>query len=230
MNAHLTKPIEPAALRGSIAYWSKAAAGGAELRINGIDVDKGLLQCGGSRALYESLLQRFVASLVNTPREIRQALEASDIPLAERSAHTLKGVAANLGAGVCSRLSRELEESIRQQEPSAAIQARLTALEQHLAELTLAIGRALPASTPAQPATAAPVDREQLQRLCCQLAELLRSSNAQARLLLQEHAALLHDGLGPHFASLQRRVQDFEFSQALTELYDAASAVQLDLP
>ena len=56
------------------------------------------------------------------------------------------------------------------------------------------------------------------------------SSNVQARLLLQEHAALLRGGLGEYFESLQRRVQDFEFSQALTELYDAASAVQLDLP
>ncbi|MEI6601368.1 MAG: response regulator, partial [Comamonadaceae bacterium] len=230
MNAHLTKPIEPAALRRSIAYWSKAAAGGAELRINGIDVDKGLLQCGGNRNLYESLLQRFVASLVNTPREIRQALEAGDMPLAERSAHTLKGVAANLGAGVCSRLSSELERSVTRQEPPAVLHARLTALEQHLAELNLAISRALPTSAPAQPDPAAAVDREQLQRLCRQLAVLLRSSNVQARLLLQEHAALLHGGLGPHFASLQRRVQDFEFSQALTELYDAASAVQLDLP
>ena len=229
MNAHLTKPIEPAALHRAISYWSAAAATGADLRISGIDVDKGLLQCGGSRKLYESLLQRFVASLVNTPREIRQALGAGDIPVAERSAHTLKGVAANLGAGTCSRLSSELEKSIRQHEPSAAIQNRLTALEQHLAELTLAISRALPASAPAQPDPPAAVDREQLQRICCQLAELLRSSNAQARLLLQEHAALLHGGLGEYFESLQRRVQDFEFSQALTELYDAASAVQLDL-
>jgi hypothetical protein len=127
-------------------------------------------------------------------------------------------------------LSSELEKSIRQHEPSAAIQAQLTTLEQHLTELTLAIGRALPVAAPAQPAPVELVDREQLQRLCCQLAELLRSSNVQARLLFQEHAALLHGGLGPNFASLQRRVQDFEFSQALTELYDAASAVQLDLP
>jgi CheY-like chemotaxis protein len=229
MNAHLTKPIEPAALHRAISYWSAAAATGADLRISGIDVDKGLLQCGGSRKLYESLLQRFVASLVNTPREIRQALGAGDIPVAERSAHTLKGVAANLGAGTCSRLSSELEKSIRQHEPSAAIQAQLTTLEQHLTELTLAIGRALPVAAPAQPALMDPVDREQLQRICCQLAELLRSSNAQARLLLQEHAALLQSGLGANFASFGRRVQDFEFSQALTELYDAASAVQLDL-
>ena len=230
MNAHLSKPIEPAALHRAISYWSATAAAGADLRISGIDVDRGLLQCGGSRKLYESLLQRFVASLVNTPREIHQALGAGDTPLAERSAHTLKGVAANLGAGTCSRLSSELEKSIRQHEPSAAIQDRLTALEQHLAELTLAIGRALPASAPAQPDPPAAVDREQLQRLCCQLAELLRSSNVQARLLLQEHAALLRGGLGEYFEPLQRRVQDFEFSQALTELYDAASAVQLDLP
>ncbi len=230
MNAHLTKPIEPAALHRAIAYWSKAAAGGADLRISGIDVDKGLLQCGGNRKLYESLLQRFVASLVNTPKEIRKALETGDLPLAERSAHTMKGVAANLGAGACSRLSSELEKSVKQQEPAAAIQARLTALEQHLIELTLGIGRALPVATPAQQALVEPVDREQLQRLCCQLADLLRSSNAQARLLLHEHAALLHGGLGSNFASLQSRVQDFEFSQALTELYDAASAVQLELP
>jgi two-component system sensor histidine kinase/response regulator len=229
MNAHLTKPIEPAALHRAISYWSAAAATGAELRISGVDVSQGLLQCGGNRQLYESLLQRFVASLISTPKEIRKALADSDMTLAERSAHTLKGVAANLGAGVCSRLSSELEKSIRQHAPSVTTQAQLTALEQHLSELTLAIGRALPVPAAAPQAQLEPVDREQLQRLCCQLAELLRSSNAQARLLLQEHAGLLHGGLGPHFASLQRRVQDFEFAQALTELYDAASAVQLEL-
>jgi two-component system sensor histidine kinase/response regulator len=152
------------------------------------------------------------------------------MPLAERSAHTLKGVAANLGAGVCSRLSSELEKSVRQHEPASNSQARLSALEQHLTELTLAIGHALPASAPTQQTRVDPVDREQLRRVCCQLADLLRSSNAEARLLLHEHAALLQSGLGTNFASIERRVQDFEFSQALTELYDAATAVQLALP
>ncbi len=230
MNAHLTKPIEPAALRGSIAYWSRTAAGGADLRIDGIDVEKGLLQCGGNRPLYESLLQRFVASLVNTPKEIHKALATADMALAERSAHTLKGVAANLGAGLCSRLSGELEKSVRQNEPATDIQSRLTALEEHLSELTLAIGQALPVTTTVQQAPTDPVDREQLQRLCRQLADLLRSNNAQARLLLQEHASVLHGGLGERFESLQRRVQDFDFSQALTDLYDAARAVQMELP
>jgi two-component system sensor histidine kinase/response regulator len=230
MNAHLTKPIEPTALHRAISYWSTAATTGAELRISGIDVSQGLLQCGGNKKLYESLLQRFVASLISTPKEIRKGLEADDMALVERSAHTLKGVAANLGANACSRLSSELEKSVRQQEPLAAIQGQLSVLEQHLTELTLAIGRALPVATSVPQTPAEPVDRVQLQRLCSQLADLLRSSNAEARLLLQEQASLLQCGLGPNFASLQRRVQDFEFSQALTELYDAASAAQLELP
>ena len=229
MNAHLTKPIEPAALHGAIAYWSNTAAGGTDLRISGMDVVQGLLQCGGNRKLYESLVQRFLASLINTPKEIRKALETGDMPLAERSAHTLKGVAANLGAGVCSQLSSELEKSVRQHEPAAAIQAQLAVLEQHLSKLSLAIARALPVSAPSQQDPVDPVDRELLQRICCQLAELLRSSNAEARLLLQEQAELLRNGLGEHFDSLQRRVQDFEFFAALTELEDAARAVQLEL-
>ena len=230
MNGHLTKPIEPAALHGAVAYWSKSATAGKRWQISGIDTDQGLLQCAGNRPLYESLLQRFVQSLVHSPTELRQALDADDMTAAERRAHTLKGVAANLGAGVCSRLSAELEKMIRERQAVPVLLAQLATLEQHLNDLARAIGEALPAAPTAPQTSVVKVDPAQLQRVCRELAELLHSSNVEARLLLKDQTTLLRSGLGEQFESIQSLVQDFEFSQALTALYDAANAVQLELP
>jgi two-component system sensor histidine kinase/response regulator len=222
MNAHLTKPIEPTALYRAIAHWS--------FQIAGVNVVQGLRHCADNNALYELLLQRFVDSSAKIVRELRQAIEVEDFTSAERAAHTLKGVGANLGAAHCSHLSGELEQALHQRVPESALAPLLIALEQHLENLLAAIAQALPVSKAAAPSVSAVLDRTLLQQVCWQLAELLASSNAQASSLAQEHAALLQQGLGAGAAELQVQITGFDYTQALAQLRQLSDAQQIELP
>ena len=200
------------------------------MQIEGINVAQGLRHCADNRALYTSLLQRFLASSADTARELRQAIEGADFATAERAAHTLKGVGANLGAAHCSHLSGELEQALRQRAPVAALAPLLAALEQHLQGLLTAIAQALPASETAARPAGAVIDRALLERVCRELAYLLASSNVQASELAIKHAALLQQGLGQGFAVMQVQIDSFDYAQALAQLRVTAGALQIQLP
>ncbi len=65
--------------------------------IAGINLADGLKRVGKNRRLYRDLLVQFAATQGEAAAEISAALETGDIKLAERIAHTVKGVAGNIG-------------------------------------------------------------------------------------------------------------------------------------
>ena len=72
-------------------------------------------------------------------------------------------------------------------------------------------------------------DADQLRRVCRELADLLQANNAEAEMLLQSQGDALRAGLGAGFGLLQQQVQDFEFSDALVTLQQAAAAAHINL-
>src|SRR5262249_5828571 len=64
----------------------------------GLDTTEGLLRVAGNKRLYLKLIRQFVASEHDAPSRIRERLASQDRATAERMAHTVKGVAGNLGA------------------------------------------------------------------------------------------------------------------------------------
>ena len=249
MNAHLTKPIDPDALFNCLLQWGKPApavpalpalAAPAprparvqpdELCISGIDVARGLMLCADNRALYLDLLRQFSATLTRLPAELESALSDGQLALAERLVHSLKGMAANLGATQCSVLCAELEKAlaraVAQGLPLTAPQGLIAPLLAHLTRLALRVRQALPlepAST-----TLAPVAAVPLQAICRTLADLLESDDAEAVPLLQLHGDALRTGLGMGFDVLLRQVQAFDYSEALLTLQQALAAAQMPL-
>ena len=85
----------------------------------GIDTTAALERLGGNAELYVSLLQGFVRQQANSDEVISKALSADDHVLAEREAHTVKGVAANLGMDSLLKVSGELEAAIKAADRSA---------------------------------------------------------------------------------------------------------------
>ena len=64
----------------------------------GINIEKGLKTVIGNQKLYRNLLGKFLASNGNVVAEIKDTLKSGDMETAARLAHTVKGVAGNLGA------------------------------------------------------------------------------------------------------------------------------------
>src|SRR5262249_44928924 len=208
MNDHVTKPIEPEVLYQTLARWFRRAshaapaprgeraapAAGALPDMTGVDIADGLKRVAGNSALYRSLLAKFVEGQAGTPEAIRGALRDGDRTLAERLAHTLKGVAGNIGARAVQASAGDLERAIR----SDAGQDQL--LERVETELSTIVGRIRaslpgPAGARAQDGAAPPADPEKFKSVLTRLMGLVAENDGDALDCLNDNAPMLQSGL-----------------------------------
>jgi two-component system sensor histidine kinase/response regulator len=245
MNGHIAKPIEPQVLWQALARWVRpsrrppaANAGDAgtgqeagrplPAGVPGLDVEAGLRRVLGKQALYAQLLVKFLAGQRQACAAIRKALDAQDHGLAERLAHTCKGVAGSLGAGGIQEAAGQLESAIGQRQPRARLDELLAQLDAQLQPVLGALEAwssppqpVAPGTAAASPASAAPAvnfDGAAFRAACAQLRQYLAAGDARAEALVTDQGALLRAGLGGAYAPLQRAVQDFDFELALTQL------------
>ncbi|HYD76554.1 PAS domain-containing hybrid sensor histidine kinase/response regulator [Ramlibacter sp.] len=154
MNDTLTKPVAPAALWSTLLRWippfeaarvEPAATAPCKCEgqhfcgIEGLDAARGLEIVNGNRKLYRTILARFVQGQSKVPAQIHEALATGDLTAAERLAHTLKGVCANIGAEEVRQLAASVEDALRTYEPPQVVQERLKALERVQARLVAAV-------------------------------------------------------------------------------------------
>jgi len=246
MNEHLSKPIDVDALIRSLARWGAvgqhaddavAAVHSAsnpllpdsapKLEIAGIDTLKGLRHCGRDAVLYRSLLLKFSLQLLAVSGQMRQALAVNDLSTALRAAHTLKGVALNLGADDCSALCAKAELLFKADVVPEQIDAVVDALEVASHGLARRIQAALAFVPPAVP-EGVPVDMDALAPLCAQAAQLLRQGNTEVQTLFAGNAELLRRGLGSDYELLCGLVEQFDFEVALQILLRAAPGLPPD--
>jgi len=130
MNDHITKPIDPDQLFSVLLKWIKPKEREvpkkahvsrtdeysifSQIRLPGIAVQKGLARVGGSEELYLKILRKFVNHHSDTTNEIRTVLASDDLELATHKAHTIKGVAGNLGAEALQSASGDLEKAFKE--------------------------------------------------------------------------------------------------------------------
>ncbi|RCW64700.1 response regulator [Pseudorhodoferax soli] len=242
MQDFIAKPIEPDAMWQALARWMKPRAGlggdaaagpapdlpttpSAEASslpvVAGLDVASGLRRAMGKQALYRQLLDKFVAGQARVPEAIAQALQDGDPTTAERLAHTLKGVAGNIGAHDLQQHAAALEEALRERRPRPTVDAMLAAAAASLHALLDALRPHLaPAVAPAAD-TPAHAGGPNQHALLQQLAQLLEQDDAEAAELLATHRATLGAALGPHYAALSQAVADYDFEAALDALRQA---------
>ncbi|MFP5393429.1 MAG: response regulator, partial [Gammaproteobacteria bacterium] len=152
MQDYITKPVDPEKLYAVLARWLGHAMPartpghvGAPIQgLSGIDTALGLRHVAGNTVLYRQLLERFHASQRDAAADIRADIAAGRHQDASKRAHTLRGVAGNIGARELQALAQELEELlrldaidlVRVQERSAALCAQsdlvMGALERHI--------------------------------------------------------------------------------------------------
>jgi len=99
-----------------------------------LDVQGALKRIGGRRPIYVKLLSKFAPEFGQSAGEIRGFLAAGDMRTAERTAHSVKGVAATIGAVALSEVAADLEKAIAGQTPD---------IEQSLAHFDMELDGAL---------------------------------------------------------------------------------------
>jgi two-component system, sensor histidine kinase and response regulator len=115
MNDHVAKPIDPNELFSALERWIKtkerdsvSAPEPVEIlvlettedipEISGIDIEAGLKRVANNKKLYRNILVKFHDNYTESTNEIRQAHKDGDLELAQRLAHTVKGVSGNIAA------------------------------------------------------------------------------------------------------------------------------------
>ncbi|WP_068829746.1 response regulator [Pseudomonas sp. BMS12] len=232
MNDHLGKPIEPAELWQALSRWMAASPMEQPVatpcpvlpdwQLPGVDLASGMRRVLGKPELYLRLLGKFSVSQADFAARLRQLLADGEQEAAEREAHSLKGLAGNLGAGDLAALAAALESAIKDARHDE-LDAVLDELEASLAALVQAI-RAL------QPRTAAAVaDAPQLQALCQQLLQLIAADDPRAGKVFDEQAELLRSAFNEQYGPLAAAVRGFDFERALVLLREAAKGIDSTL-
>jgi signal transduction histidine kinase/CheY-like chemotaxis protein/HPt (histidine-containing phosphotransfer) domain-containing protein len=151
MNEHISKPIDPGILLETVARFSKPVDGVphrgetmSEVRTGGcderssatlaatgsgkspsmadLDTADGMRRVGGNQKLYLKLLRQFDEEQGGIGRQLASALASGDLEVGARLAHTLKGVAGNIGAKQVHAAAGRLEKLIRGHAPAEELE------------------------------------------------------------------------------------------------------------
>jgi CheY-like chemotaxis protein len=152
MNDHIAKPVEIAKFFATLLRWVRplspritlggraapskgretpapflpASAREGALCLPGLEAEKAMARLGNNERLFIKLLRQFLDYHSSTESDFQAALEAGDEAGAQRIAHTLKGVAAAIGAADLSDEAALLEASFLdgQRDESGALALR----------------------------------------------------------------------------------------------------------
>jgi len=251
MNDHVPKPVDPDRLVATLVRWIKpdpsrpasarptrpesgpAAPADLPAQVPGIDLESALRNLGGNRQLLVKLLHDFQQEFSDVVAKIRAALAGSDMELAQRTAHTLKGVAGNIAATDVCAAAAAVDAAIRKSE-----QDRLGELLDHLHASLQTVLAGIPVAQP-QAVSAAPapartpnravLDKPRVAQAIVKLDDLLKKNNLGAKKQLAPLRGLLAEaGVPESLGQLEACMDKLDFKGARTAL--AAIAHELGVP
>ena len=232
MNDHITKPINVDEMFGTMARWitpsnpvqapisefqDREVPQGMLPDIPGIDIKAGLATAQGDQVLYRRLLIKFRDSQSDFAAEFAAARLDADDDAATRCAHTLKGVAANVGATEVRVAAAQLEAACLAGQPEPEIEVLLgsacAALDIVIPALAvLDVGE----SAGRDEATPTAADPALVKSLLGRLAELLEDCDADAAEIVDELRPLVANSPQRNsFTRIEKLVEDYEFDDAL---------------
>jgi CheY-like chemotaxis protein len=228
MNDHIAKPIDPATLFETVARFYKRGAAPAPADPPApalLDSGAGLSRVGGNEKLYAKLLRQFVEQQSTAVGRITAALASGDKALAERLAHTLKGVAGNIGGTQVQFAAGALEKSIRDgttaSELAAATERVAAALDPLVADLRARFAAEIPEPAAAEPALS-PVDPAQSRQAAVKLNALLAEQDPTASDFIAANRPALRALFAGHsWAEFEKLVQGYAFADAQARLEQA---------
>ena len=237
MNAHVSKPIEIKVLYATLAKWVKAsnptitpapalekrAIATTELKIPefiGINVQEGLQRVAGNKRLYRSILLQFRESAVKIVSDLRAVLNEDDFEAATHLAHTLKGVAGNIGASGVQEVANTLESDLKQGKVSD-LESGFKDLERQVSKVVteLSVFDEKEESKSSRSISDRDIDFDAITPLFFQLKTLLEDDNSEASEVLYEiETHLKGTAVETRLKQLIKIVDQFDYEKALINL------------
>jgi PAS domain S-box-containing protein len=242
LNDYVSKPVDIAQLGNTLLRWlapdtAASEMGDLKLFISSLLLPPSIIETFntkdaiarlGSLNLYKRLLGFFPEENMGKANEIRQAIEEKQMQTAYRLVHSLKGAAATIGAESLSKTAAELEQAL-QQDRQDVFDKLLEELEVQISAVIAAIG-SLPIDT-ALPLAKNPPAEKDLAVLIQKLAGLLADNDAEAVTLTESILSSQPQGRKKNeLREMQRLVNKYDFTNALTHLKNFATEWQIPLP
>ena len=235
MNAHVAKPIDPQEMFSVLLRWKPAETvrdkpvlaltapvdcswspqytGG----LPGINLQDGLRRVAGNRELYLRLLTQFMAEHAEDDGKLAAACQQSEYEAAARIAHSIKGVAGNLGLVAVYDSAAELEAVLcgsNKQAAQALCSSFGTILQAAVQQISIFCSPV--AGEPVAEAVQVPVDQyvEKLKLLLQEFDSEAIDCFEQAQTALRQVYSV------EQIVQLEKRIREFRFSEALECLHE----------
>jgi two-component system sensor histidine kinase/response regulator len=196
----------------------------------GIDLAGALGRLGGKHALYQRMLSTFVRDLGDMPEQLQGFAHAGLTQEAKRMLHTLKGLAATLGATDLAAQAAQCEKHLADDaNPAGSAEALASSVQQAcnaIAHATpglqglvdaLQAAQAQPLAQACDPATApTPINAVALGIAATSLQNLLREGNMDAMQSMAELQQRFGDALGDTLNPLSEAMAELDFEAALS--------------
>jgi len=242
MNDHIAKPINSNELFRMLLKWIKPVERDAiddkELHIvseedsclpqklPGIDISTGLQRVGGSEKFYKKLLIEFYLDHHDDIVKIRHHLENDNLEEAIRIAHTVKGIAATIGADVMRQCAAELEKNLVEQR-MYRIEELVCELEKSMQEINTGLAKLEKENLDNNEQSTQLTDQDALLKLD-KLEQFILDLDPQAVDFAEDLNKPLGDLLGD--SDLMDRtlmlLENYEFDQAATVVKEMRTLIQ----
>ncbi len=214
MNDHISKPIDPAVLIHTLDRWLNGSPAvdlveqespPADFAV--LDSRSGLRRVGGNKVLYYRLLNEFEIQF----RDIGERLELCEPDEVKPLAHSVAGVASNLGVTLLSKLARQLELNGGQtalQELKAAVPTTMEEIRDFLKDAPQLVSENV-------------ISKEIPIDVVRQLHRLLLAGDPTAESLLPHLKGSLSGGAGDiHWQRLVARIENFDLEEGAATLVE----------
>jgi len=189
--------------------------------LDGIDTASGLERTQGNTRLYLKLLRKTGKSQAGFFDEFEEAIQKQEWDVAERLAHTLKGLSGNIGAMSLQQAALKLESGAREHQVDALDKH---ALETELKRVLISISTLEPANGTVHHES---IDTAVLDDVIHLLSKQLADFDTLALETLESHRELLgHGSLKSHALALEKALESYDFEKAQTLLEEMKTDVR----
>jgi len=247
MTDFIAKPIDPDEMTRVLLKWVKPGASGwlqpcgahadnvdhgicADAApilpdsLAGFDLETALRRLAGNRGLLASLLLDFAAEHANTAAQLGALLQAGERKQAAALLHTVKGIAANLGATTLAEVAQQLEQELKASGESPSRQAFADTLAATLAAIAAHVA-------PPPAADDQSIDRQALAQVLKRLVPYLQEQELVPEALMESLHGFARqipsdtEPAGLSLARLVRQLDHFDHDGALASVTQLAAAL-----
>ncbi len=237
MNDHVSKPVDPQEMYNALARWIKPgerdvpvelqqrlaefepAGEEPSIELPGFDVESAIARMGGSTRAYRKTLAKVVEAESDAMDRIAKSLDEGEQEAAVRGAHTLKGVAGNIGATALQAAAGELEEVLSTGEgthPNELMSRAKQSLDEALGAIKIALQTGVEVGAVSDPGRTTEIDVIGELKALAERIENFDSTAEEAveEFLQKVSESTLRDSLG----QLQTHLGNYDFETAASLL------------